>query len=171
MTRPTSSPPAPRVLLVERQDDKHAVRRLVERHQSTPCFSIVDKGGVPQLLPSIGPEIKVSGRQVVGMLVDANDDVTARWNAVRGRLLKAGILSPTSPDSAGTIMEGTPRVGVWLTSDNQSPGELEDFVVRMIPNGDQVWPLSKRSIEGIPAAERKFAQHKMEGTALCLVGG
>ena len=44
--------------------------------------------------------------------------------------------------------------------DNQSPGELEDFVAQMIPGGDPVWPLSQNYIEGIPAGDRKFASGK-----------
>ena len=34
--------------------------------------------------------------------------------------------------------------------DNCSVGELEDFVVQMIPVGDRVWPLSERYIDEIP---------------------
>ncbi len=44
--------------------------------------------------------------------------------------------------------------------DNTSAGELEDFVAQMIPTEDPVWPLSKRYIEGIPKADRKFKEHK-----------
>ena len=53
-----------------------------------------------------------------------------------------------------------PRVGVWLMPDNQSPGELEDFVAQMIPDGDPVWPLSQDYIDGIPVSDRKFAHGK-----------
>ena len=44
--------------------------------------------------------------------------------------------------------------------DNESHGELEDFVVQMIPEDDPVWPLSKCYIEGIPEAHRKFSEKK-----------
>ena len=40
--------------------------------------------------------------------------------------------------------------------DNGSTGELEDFVSRMLPGGDPVWPLSESYIDGIPEASRKF---------------
>ena len=43
---------------------------------------------------------------------------------------------------------------------NESQGELEDFVVQMIPEEDPVWPLSKRYIEGIPEGYRKFSEKK-----------
>ena len=44
--------------------------------------------------------------------------------------------------------------------DNESSGELEDFVKQMIPTGDPVWSLSQRYIDGIPQANRKFADRK-----------
>ena len=56
----------------------------------------------------------------------------------------------------GAIMAGQPSIGVWLMPDNQSTGELEDFVAQMIPPGDPVWPRSEYYIEGIPEPDRKF---------------
>ena len=162
MARPIPSPSDSRVLLVEGQDDEYVVSRLLERHKSALSFSILNKQTISKLLPSISLEIRASGRQVVGILVDANDNMTARWDAVRGQLSKADISPPPSPDPAGTVIvtDGKPRVGIWLMPDNESSGELEDFVVRMIPDGDQVWPLSQSYIEDIPEAERKFSEGK-----------
>lgn len=163
MARPISSVSDSRVLLVEGQDDEHVVSRLLERHKSALPFSILNKETISKLLPSISLEIRASGRQVVGILVDADDNVAARWDAVRGQLSKAGISPPSSPDPAGTIVDGTPRIGIWLMPDNESSGELEDFVVQMIPAGDRVWPLSQRyieEIEEIPEAKKKFSAKK-----------
>ena len=159
MARPI--PPTDRVLLVEGQDDKHVVLHLWERHQATLPFSIENKGGIDPLLESIAPEIKAPGRRAVGILVDANDDIEARWEAIQNRLQRAGIESPPSPSPDGTIIQVNPRIGVWLMPDNSSVGELEDFVVQMIPEGDQVWPLSRRYIEEIPQEERKFSDGKI----------
>ena len=135
MTRPASEQPA-RILLVEGQNDRHVVGHICARLQLALSFSIVDKDGIDNLQSSIFTEINDSDRQTVGILVDANDDFTARWDAVANRLSQEGIDPPASPDSAGTIIESKPRVGIWLMPDNTSPGELEDFVVQMIPAGD-----------------------------------
>ena len=159
MARPI--PPTDRVLLVEGQDDKHVVLHLWERHQATLPFSIENKGGIDPLLESIAPEIKAPGRRAVGILVDANDDIEARWEAIQNRLQRAGIESPPPPSPDGTIIQANPRLGIWLMPDNMSVGELEDFVVQMIPEGDQVWPLSRRYIEEIPEEERKFSDGKI----------
>ena len=172
-----------RVLLVEGQDDKHVVRQICLRHPSfsvegqydkeqmvldspsASSFTIRDTGNVDKVLESIGPEIKAPGRQAVGILVDGNDNVKGRWNAIMGRLRKAGIMQlPSSPKSSGTIISSKlpskPRIGIWLMPDNSSRGELEDFIARMIPESDAVWPLSRHYIDEIPKRERKFKPKK-----------
>ena len=153
------------VLLVEGQDDKHVVRHLCRRTQPMPTFCTLDKGNDDKLLSAIGPEIKVSGRRVLGIVVDADDDVTSRWNAVVDRVRSANIPTPNNPDPAGTIISSTPRIGIWLMPNNQLPGELEDFVQKMIPVKDPVWPMSKHYIQNIPPEERKFA-HKVSKAEL-----
>ncbi len=153
--------PEPRVLLVEGQDDKHVVRHLCDRHPSLPDFFVRERNGFDQLLDTIGAELNAPGLQAPGILVDADTDESARWNAVRHRLLEEDI-NPDSLSATGRVVnpQGKPRVGIWLMPDNESPGELEDFVTRMIPSGDPVWPLSERYIDRIPLENRKFTEKK-----------
>ncbi len=153
-----------RVLLVEGSDDKHVVRHLCNFHEKMPKFCILDKEGIGVLLEAIGSEILAPGRNAVGILVDANDDLDARWNAVRNRLVEENIKVPRSPEPNGTLIDGTsriPRVGIWLMPDNESPGELENFVSEMISEDDPVWPLSADYIDGIPETARKFTEQKI----------
>ena len=151
-----------RVLLVEGQDDRHVVRHIRHLISPMPAFSILEKGGKDPLLASIHGEILVEGRTAVGILVDANDNLQARWQAVSNRLRDAGITPPAAPASGGTIIDGSPRVGVWLMPDNRSPGELEDVIAKMIPSGDPVWPLSESYIECIPEDDRRFKPAKVQ---------
>ena len=150
-----------RVLLVEGADDEHVVWHLRNRHQGMPEFCIRDKGGIEGLLEDIGLEILAPSRKAIGILVDANDDLNARWSAVANRLREENIEVPSSPELTGTIINSNPRVGIWLMPNNTSPGELENFVSEMIPDDDPVWPLSADYIEGIPQADRKFAEKKI----------
>ena len=151
---------AERVLLVEGDDDLHVVRHICTRHGSMPKFSVEPKGSVEQVLRAIGPEIKAPGRRSVGVLVDANDDLNSRWQAIGDRLTRAGIVTPPAAEPGGTVAESSPRVGVWLMPDNVSAGELEDFAVRLIPVDDPIWPEARRYIDGIPVERRKFASSK-----------
>lgn len=160
----------PRILLVEGPDDKHVVIHLSERNGLAQNFIIVEKEGKDPLLDSIEVEVDIPGRTALGIMLDANDDLDARWQAVSDRLNRLRQEEdhfdlpelPPQPDPSGTIIEGRLRIGIWLMPDNRSTGELEDFVGSMIPSDDPVWPLSEAYIEGIPPAERKFALGKIQ---------
>ncbi|MCY4363629.1 MAG: hypothetical protein OXE42_15865 [Gammaproteobacteria bacterium] len=152
------------VLMVEGQDDKHVVSHICQRYSYKSPF-ISDKDDVNQLLESISTELKAPGRKAVGILVDANDDLQARWTSIKDRLSKVDIIIPKSPDPDGTIIEDTedlPRVGIWLMPDNESQGYLEHFIEKMIPANDSVWPLSQQYIEGIPQKDRKFTERRTQ---------
>ena len=154
--------PDRRVLLVEGPDDLHVVLQL-SRSSGLSEFCIIDTQGFEKLSPRIPAEVRVEGRTAVGILVDANDSLTSRWQAISDRLKAAGVEAPSRPDADGTIIEkdGKPRVGVWVMPNNQRPGELEDFIADMIPPSDLVWPLSKAYIDAIPLSDRKFAEGKI----------
>ena len=150
-----------RVLLVEGQNDMHVVRHIWLRHYTTePTFGFSIKNGVDSLLHSIRGEVLREDRTVVGILLDADDYPAYRWQSVRDRLSSAQVDSPDNPPSSGVIIDQVPRVGVWMMPDNQLPGELEEFIEKMIPPADPIWPLSQSYIDGIPSANRKFAQGK-----------
>ena len=113
-------------------------------------------------MSGIPGEIIAEGRVAVGILIDANDNLQSRWEAVASRLRKAKIAPPAYPTPDGTIIDSIPRVGVWLMPDNKSSGELENFVERMIPSSDPAWPLSENYVDGIPERDRKFAPQKIQ---------
>ena len=162
MNTPIPSPES-HALIVEGTDDFHVATHIWRRHANADMSRHISvKGGIANILPAIEGEIKMPGRRALGIIVDADDDLSARWQAVAGRLADEGIQTPNSPDPDGTIInaEGYPRVGIWLMPDNASAGELEDFISEMIPDGDPVWPLSAHYIDGIPAPHRKFAANK-----------
>ena len=155
-----SGEPASNLLLVEGVDDKHVVRHLCEKLAPELDFDCVDRGGKDCLLKAIPVEMKSPGRLALGILMDANDDISARWQAVGDRLRGAAVKLPKAPSLGGTVVSGEPRVGVWLMPDNDRSGELEDFVAQLLPNGDRVWPLAGKFIDGIPPEHREFPAQK-----------
>ena len=161
---------ASRILLVEGQDDKHVVLHIIRRLGLDLNFKIDDGGdlgGYPNLHDRIDTTIDAPGMDAIGIMADANDEIANRWasitNATREseRLRLANVELPARPVPNGAVIECHPRVGIWLMPDNRSPGELEDFVAKMIPSKDTVWPLAQNYIDGIPAADRKFAEGKI----------
>ena len=116
------------------------------------------------MLKAIPLEIKVSGRKALGIILDANDDLMKRWLAVRQTLNSVVDTNiPEKPETSGTIINLSkpyPRIGIWLMPDNKSNGELEDFVIKMIPTDDAVWPRAQTYINTIPTNIRKFKESK-----------
>ena len=156
---PAASPSAC-LLIVEGDDDEHVAAHLARANSAMPVFRTRVTRGFPNLLAAIGPEIKSPGRLALGMMVDANEDPQARWRSLRGRLKEENITLPDAPKRNGTIVEAGPRIGLWMMPDNQSPGELEDFIEKLIPPDDPVWKMACQFIDAIPDSERKFPGHK-----------
>ena len=50
--------------------------------------------------------------------------------------------------------------------DNLSTGELENFIIKMVPDLDPIWPLAKQFIDAIPENERKFRNDKVDKAKL-----
>ena len=153
----------PRLLLVEGQDDKHVVRHLVEVCALNVDIGIREADGVDRLLSAIPSHVAVPGRQVLGIVADANGDPKSRWKDLTDRLWEsqaiqtAGARPPAQPQPQGIVLaESTrcPRIGVWMMPDNLSPGELEDFVRTMIPADDPVWPRAEGYIDDLPQPPR-----------------
>ena len=147
----------PRVLLVEGSEDKYFVLRIRRRSKLPENFCVKSKGGKVPLLQSIGAEADVEGRTILGILLDADKDPNACWRKVMKELEELRQEEhidlpelPHQPDPKGTIIDGKPKIGIWLMPDDQSPGELEDFVAKMIPHNDPMWPLSVQYIDEIP---------------------
>lgn len=157
---------AANLLLVEGEDDKHVVRHLCRRLALDLKFGCFVAGGKDALLDAIRVTVKQHGRQAIGVLLDADDDIAGRWQAVRDRLRDTTITLPSPLRPDGVVVRGDPsihlkpRFGVWLMPDNQHAGELEDFVIQLLPDDDPVWPLAERFVDDIPQEQRKFRRQK-----------
>ena len=139
-------------LLVEGSDDKHCVIHLMKRHginwddpQAThPC--VHDCGGIEGLFDSLGVAAKSYSR--LGFIVDANADIQHRWTQAKEALARIDITLPQFPSVEGVIVPGIfPdwRVGAWLMPDNQSRGQIEDFLAKLIPSGDPCWDYAQEA--------------------------
>ena len=150
--------PPKRLLVVEGRSELHTVLGVLKLQSELGQLKVEIKGGYEAVLRSIGPEIKVRDRMCVGFVVDANNDFDSRWREIKSNLAQIGVAVPTDPDPDGTIVHprGRPRVGVWIMPDNSSPGELEDLLIKSIPDKDQILPRAKDYVDGIDGCDRKF---------------
>jgi len=153
-----------RVLLVEGKNDQHVMWALFKAH-SVPDIFTVEKaggveanGGVEQLLESVPVRLKASNLERFGIVLDADEDIQARWEQLRSRLIASGCEDiPAVPSPGGTVvqMKDGPRVGAWLMPDNQVPGMLESFLAFLVPGSDKLLPLVDRFLDGIPTDDRR----------------
>lgn len=157
----------PHVLLVEGSEDAYFVLRLKERSGLPVDICIANKRGRVPLLQSITTEADAPGRTILGIVLDADNDPTACWREVTQELDELRQMEhfclpdlPDQPQASGTIVEGSVRIGIWLMPDNQSPGELENLVAKMIPRDDLIWPLSEQYIDEISEEQRVHKPEK-----------
>ncbi|XYH99922.1 DUF3226 domain-containing protein [Sorangium sp. So ce1128] len=152
-----------RLLLVEGKNDEHVMYALCKRHGVPEKFKIKPAESVEGLLDLLQIEPRASDMERLAAIIDADQDVAARWAAVRARLLRAGYHDvPAAPMRGGTFLVDTdarlPNLGLWLMPDNRLPGMIEDFLAFLIPQGDGCLPLVDGFLASIPSESRRFAE-------------
>lgn len=143
-------------LLVEGKNDRHVIWALCQQYEVEKTFSVEipssDNGGIDALLDSIPVRLKISDLRALGIVLDANQNLNGRWQAIKHRLTEIGYTAfPQGPVPDGTIIDvpNKPKVGIWLMPDNQLPGMLEDFVAHLIPADHDLVPKAKRILQEI----------------------
>jgi hypothetical protein len=148
-----------RILLVEGKNDAHVMYALCQHHRLPEKFKVEAAGSVEDLLDLIRVRPKESDLDRLAVILDADDDLPARWAQVRARAAHAGYSDiPDQPIERGTLLvaRDLPRLGVWLMPNNQLPGMLEDFLTFLVPSTDPSLPLVDQFLNGIPTPARRF---------------
>lgn len=170
-----------RVLLVEGTDDLHVLAHIFKAHGHEGKITIREQEGVDKvkkrlnenifdnLLEDLPVELKGSEISALGIIVDADLDIKARWESLANRLKELKYSEvPDLPKIGGTICTGVdlPKIGVWLMPDNSLPAMLEDFVKLLVPD-EQKNLLDKavEAVESIPENERLFVTENSDKTA------
>lgn len=123
---------------------------------------IVSNRDVDGLLEALPVQLKASDVGVLGVVLDADTNLDARWTSLKSRLVAAGYSNvPAVPSSSGTILvppSGTilPRFGAWLMPDNTSRGILEDFLCFLVPQPSELFDHAKESVRRIPPGAQRF---------------
>ena len=154
-----------KMLLVEGGDDEHVLKHICGNRGIPHLDEVKQLGGDRELLSTIPVQLKASNEEgdVVGVVMDADTNVSARWQSVRHRFLEAGypeVMVPDQPDPNGTVLEspiGTllPRAGIWIMPDNTTTGILEDFLAFLVPQPDLLFTHAITSVDSIP--DKRFS--------------
>ncbi|VEP11305.1 conserved hypothetical protein [Hyella patelloides LEGE 07179] len=132
----------PQQLLVEGDKDRHVIWALCQKHQLPQNFSVElpkKAEGIEALLRILPIKLKNEEIKTLGIVVDADLDLTTRWQSVSDKLQESGYQNiPKEIPQTGWIHKQAklPKIGVWVMPNNQLPGMLEDFVTYLIPDED-----------------------------------
>lgn len=157
-----------KTLLVEGKDDQHviyAIRDIYEIPKN--AFTIEELGGIENVLKKTDSTLIDGSIDIcLGIVIDADEDLNARWQSVSSILERAGYKNlPASPDKNGTIFtqEYLPTFGVWIMPDNQiEKGYLETFLTHLVPENDKCWEHAKNSVTALE--EKPFVKEKVDHT-------
>ena len=137
-------------LLVEGNDDQHVIWALCEKFKVPEAFDVVDCGGIEELLKGIPVHFKKSGIDTIGIIIDADVDIHARWNTLKTILSKTGFVAPEAFPKTGLILQNNDqKVGVWIMPDNNDNGMLEDFISFLVPEDDKLLPVVDSTLHEI----------------------
>ncbi|MGB3401295.1 MAG: DUF3226 domain-containing protein [Microcoleaceae cyanobacterium] len=157
----------PNVLIVEGDQDKRVIPYLMEANGITwgekkeaAVVKIKSYGGYQNINTDvISTELKASGLKALGLIVDADEDLNARWDSIRNVCIKSIPSLPEELPESGLIFH-TPlgvKFGIWVMPDNQTPGMLETFLKYLIPDeSETLWQYVQ---EVVPIAKNKGAKY------------
>lgn len=148
----------PLKLLVEGDDEKRVIPYFMDEHavwgdrKEEWAVRIEQFDGVEKFLKPgvIEAELKESGLQAVGLIVDADDSFDSRWARIRERCRNISDAFPEDlpPDGLIYVTPDGLRIGVWIMPDNHSRGMLETFLgYLMTPDRLTLWEFACKCCE------------------------
>ena len=157
--------PGQKILLVEGKDDEHVLKHICGNRGVSHLDEVKPLGDARKLIQNIPVQIKASSEEgdVVGVVIDADTNLDARWQSIRERLIRIGYRNvPTLPDPRGTVLDPPaesllPKAGIWIMPDNKTPGILEDFLRFLVPGPDAPFDHVTTSVDSIP--DRRFTEN------------
>ena len=149
-------------LLVEGNEDVHVILALWNNAQLPIVFDIINSHSIEKLLDNL--KLRLTTPQInerIGIVVDADVDISARWDAIKNRLDSSGMYNCKNLQLPhdGLILSANdpeyPTIGVWVMPHNNLPGMLEDFVVTLAEKDD---PLMLKADEVLDQLEKENIQ-------------
>ncbi len=139
---------------MEGVDDQHSVVHLLRRQgydwdDGSLRRPFVHRCGGLEPLLGILPVAVKGPYERLGVVLDADLDMVARWHRLRHAAHSVGLVLPEEPEPKGTIVAGlrsSCRVGFWIMPDNSTTGTLEDFLRTLVPPCDPCWARAEEAV-------------------------
>jgi hypothetical protein len=146
-------------LIVEGINDVHVIKHLCQNTGVQLSFDFNEKPqGFENARDVFELSLKDDSIDRLGIVVDADIDISSRWTSLRNILSAKGYTTPANIESIGLVLQDdtriVPFVGVWIMPDNKIPGILEDFVQYLIPENDTLRDYSLECVKKLP--EKRF---------------
>lgn len=149
-------------LLVEGNEDVHVILAFWNNAQLPEVFDIIDCHSITKLLDNLKLRLTApQNNERIGIVVDADVDISARWDAIKNRLDSTGMYNCKNLQlpNDGLILAADnsdyPTIGVWVMPNNKLPGMLEDFVSTLAEADD---PLMVKADEVLDQLEKEKIQ-------------
>ncbi|MDR1962213.1 MAG: hypothetical protein LBQ50_00340 [Planctomycetaceae bacterium] len=138
-------------LLVEGKDDQHVIWALCQQFGVKESFDVIDCEGFNNLFEQIPQRLKQSGIKTLGIIVDADTDINARWQSIKNSVSLYGFIVSDRLPPEGLIFENAEgiKIGVWVMPNNETNGMLEDFIAFLVPEKDQLLPIADNVLNDI----------------------
>jgi hypothetical protein len=157
-----------KTLLVEGKDDQHVIYAIRDIYGiPKDSFTIEELGGIENVLRKTDLTLVDGSIDIcLGIVIDADEDLNARWQSVASILVKAGYKDlPVSPQPDGTIIKQDflPTFGIWIMPDNKiERGYLETFLTFLVPENNKTWQHAKNSVDVLE--EKPFIKTNVDHT-------
>ena len=172
---------APNLLLCEGEDDQDVMLHLLGRH-GFRRVSVMEEAGSGYMLTSPGDHLVQLRRaggydalrtnlrlflhphlQRIGVIIDADAEVDARWQSLLGLFAAQGYgdgLNQRRDNGIVVQSAGLPLLGAWVMPDNRTEGALEQFLLDIMPADDALWPIARDAVAALPEDVRRFKPHQ-----------
>ena len=148
-------------LVVEGNNDRHVIWALCKYHNIPEVFTVTlpgdqNESGVDPLIRGIPTRLKIPGLRALGIVIDADENLLSRWQAIQTHLAGAGYTNlPARPIPEGILISETnfPRIGVWIMPNNEVSGAIEDFSRLLIAPTDQLASIATETISRLETAQ------------------
>lgn len=139
-------------LLVEGKTDQHVVLALCNHYQVEENFDIKDCDGISNLFKELKLRLSnPSNVKTIGVILDADNDITARLDEIRSITSPSGYQIPKSLPKTGLVCVSSdsiyPKLGLWLMPDNVSLGMVEDFALSLVPQNEPLMSNAETTLQ------------------------
>lgn len=152
------------LILVEGKSEKTVLPELCKICNIDIKFNIKPENSLSELKKALKTFLKSTNTfRKIWVIIDADDNFEGAWQSIKDILLRSGkytfdshiqmpedgfIIDPIDPDDL--------TIGVWIMPNNKDIGMLEDFMMKIIPENDELLPIAHDIVKQLDKDRGKY---------------